>query len=107
MQDRRVFERIAAHLPLRFFDLIKGKEGEAQTFDISAKGLGFLSRDLVSCSTPLEIWLKVQDKLEPLYMRGQVVWSERVAVGDQYRVGVNLERAELMGLSRALMTEKN
>jgi hypothetical protein len=47
------------------------------------------------------MWLKVPDKGEPLYLRGEVVWS-RLEEADKYHCGVNLEKADLMGISRVL-----
>jgi len=103
MQDRRIFARFPTEFPLSFLDLNRGKEGQAQTQDISAKGIGFLANEELSPHTPLEMWLDIPDKGEPLYARGEVVWSKSQGA-DEYRVGVNLERADLMGISRVLRT---
>lgn len=101
MEDKRIFERFAKKLPLRFLDLNSFQEGGVQTEDISAKGIGFISDVELKPDTPLELWVEVVDKGEPLYARGQVAWS-RMCEGGQCRVGVNLEKANLMGLSRIL-----
>ena len=101
MQDRRIFARFPTEFPLRFLDLNRGKEGQAQTQDISAKGIGFLTNEELSAHTSLEMWLEIPDKGEPLYARGEVAWSKPQGA-DEYRVGVNLERADLMGMSRVL-----
>lgn len=101
MDDRRVFARIDAKLPVRFLDPVNGGEGTAQTFDISANGIGFTtsSRDL-SSNMRLEMWLDIPDQHEPLYTRGEVVWSKGS------RIGVHLEKAELMGLARVLWIKR-
>lgn len=101
MDDRRIFERFQTKFPLKFIDLKDNKEGAAQIQDISAKGLGFLVREELKLRTPLEMWLQIPDKGEPLYTRGFVAWTRMVAP-NEYRIGVNLERADLMGMSRAL-----
>lgn len=101
MEDKRVFARFDADFPLRFLNLKENSEGRAQIKDISAKGIGFLAHEEVKFRTPLEMWLEIPDKCEPLYTRGEVIWSKMVAP-NEYRVGVNLERADLMGMSRAL-----
>lgn len=101
MDDRRIFERFQTKFPLRFIDLKENREGSAQMQDVSAKGLGFTVRDELKLRTPLEMWLQIPDKGEPLYTRGFVAWSKMVAP-NEYRIGVNLERADLMGMSRAL-----
>ncbi len=102
MDDHRVFERIKTRLPLRFLDPSSGREGQADTTDISANGLGLVTNESLSVMTPLEMWLGIPDKHEPLYTRGEVVWSEPLPGTGEHRVGVRLEKAELMGLARVL-----
>jgi hypothetical protein len=99
MQDRRIFARFPVNYSLRFIDLHTNKEGEARADNFSAKGLGVVTNKELKSQTPLEMWLKVPDRGEPLYARGEVVWSERLEP-NKYRVGVELEKADLMGMSR-------
>lgn len=101
MDDRRIFERFQSRLPLRFIDLKGNREGSGQTVDISAKGIGFMAKDSLMLRTPLEMWLEIPDKGEPFYTRGEVAWSKMVAP-NEFNIGVNLERADLMGMSRVL-----
>lgn len=101
MEDRRIFERIPAQLPLRVLDLKESREYAACTKDISAKGIGLSVKTPISVHTPIEIWLDIPDKGEPLYTRGEVVWSKK-AGSDDCRLGVNLEKADLMGVARVL-----
>ena len=101
MEDRRIFERFKAALPTRFLNLKESSEGNGLTEDVSAKGIGLLAENEVAPRAPLELWLEIPDKGEPLYARGEVVWSKMLQP-NKYRVGVNLERADLMGLSRVL-----
>ncbi len=102
MEDRRVFERINTKLPVRFLDPSSGREGIADTIDICANGLGMVTKESLSTMTPLEMWLGIPDQHEPLYTRGEVIWSEPSPGTGEYRVGVRLEKAELMGLARVL-----
>lgn len=102
MEDRRIFERFPARFPLRFIDLKDNKEGIAQVRDVSAKGVGMITNEQLEPHTPLELWLQIPDRGEPLYTRGEVVWSN--LKGIHYHTGINLERADMMGLSRALRT---
>jgi len=106
MDDRRVFERINIKLPVRFLDPDSGREGSADTTDISANGLGLVINESLPTATPLEMWLGIPDKHEPLYTRGEVVWSEPLSGTGEHRVGVRLEKAELMGLARVLWLKK-
>ncbi len=99
--DHRIFARFAARFPLRFLDSNTSREGDAMVRDVSAKGLGLVASEALAPLTPLEMWLDIPDKGEPLYVRGEVAWSKKLDA-DQYRIGVNLERADLMGLSRVL-----
>lgn len=102
MEDRRVFERINTRLPVRFLDPSSGREGQADTTDISAHGLGMVTNESLPATTSLEMWLGIPDQHEPLYTRGEVVWSETLPGTGEHRVGVRLEKAELMGLARVL-----
>ena len=106
MDDRRIFERINVSFPLSFLDSNSGREGEAETTDISANGVGFVTKERLAGATPLELWLHIPDKHEPFYARGQVVWSGSSADEERQRIGVRLEKAELMGLARALWIKK-
>ena len=103
MEDRRIFQRFTAGFSLRFLDPKSGKEGVAKTQDISAKGLGLVTNEEFRAQAPLEVWLSIPDKGEPLYTRGTVVWSKPDTQGE-YRAGIDLEKADLMGLSRVLRT---
>lgn len=100
MNDHRIFERFKKEFSARFIGL-DGKEGLAQTFDVSAKGLGFLTNQELEERANLEIWLDVPNSTEPLYARGQVAWS-RLAGKGGFQSGIELERADLMGISRLL-----
>jgi len=103
MDDRRVFARINSKFPVRFLDYTSGREGRADTVDISANGVGLVTQENLSVRTPLEMWLNIPDHHEPLYTRGEVVWAdEPFSDSGQRRVGVRLEKAELMGLARVL-----
>jgi hypothetical protein len=99
--DRRIFERFAVKFPLRFLDLDSNSQALVETEDVSAKGMGLLTHEELRPHTPLEMWLEIPDKGEPLYSRGEVAWSEEIEP-NKYRVGVNLEKADLMGISRVL-----
>lgn len=101
IEDRRVFERFKAKLPLRFFNLSEAKQGQAITEDVSAKGVGLLAQEELRAGTALEMWVEVPDKGEPLYLRGEVVWSMPKRINN-YLAGIKLEKANLMELSRLL-----
>jgi c-di-GMP-binding flagellar brake protein YcgR len=99
--DRRIFGRFAAKLGIRFLDLQANREGKAETVDISDKGVGFITKEDLPARTPLEMWFEMPDQGGLYYTRGEVVWSKWLEPA-RYRIGVNLEKADLMGLSRVL-----
>lgn len=99
--DRRVFERLKVRLPLKVLNLDENREAQAVTEDISAKGVGFLIEQELKPGAGLEMWLQLPDKGEPLYMRGEVSWSQPQGASN-YRVGSNLERASFMQLAGIL-----
>ena len=101
MEDRRIFQRFSVERPLKFLDMDNGSEGQAMTLDISAKGIGLVSGSELKPRAALEMWLDVSDKQEPIYTRGEVVWSKRTESGN-FTSGINLEKANLMDLSRLL-----
>ena len=101
IEDRRTFARFTAKLDMRYLDIRTSREGIGSTEDISAKGIGFITSQDLPTSTPVEMWLELSDGIGPYYTRGEVVWTKRLEP-DKYRVGVNMEKADLMGLSRVL-----
>ena len=100
-QDRRVFERFLTSLAVRFLDVNLNREGSARTKDICAKGVGLVTSEELPIHSALEIWLEIPDKGEPFYTRGETIWSQSQGL-NEYRIGINLEKADLMGLSRVL-----
>ncbi len=100
-EDRRIFERFAVKFPLRFMRVGSENTAEALTYDISAKGIGLVFKEELEQDADLEIWLDIPDQVGALYARGRVVWVGS-ASSDGYRAGINLEKADLMGVSRAL-----
>jgi len=97
--DHRIFERFSFNSSARYLNLDTGEEGLANTQDVSAKGLGLTLAEELRIHTALEIWLEIKDKDDPLYTRGEVVWVEKTESGS-YKLGVELEKADLMGISR-------
>jgi len=97
-KDKRVFQRIPLKITMRFLNTITNKWNLVHTEDISANGIGLVTDRQVQPETPLEMWLPVPNKGETYYTRGEVVWSRGVEP-DKYRVGVRLDRVDLLGMS--------
>ncbi|HTZ10807.1 MAG TPA: PilZ domain-containing protein [Candidatus Margulisiibacteriota bacterium] len=101
MEDRRIFERFSARFPVKFLSEGNDRECKAVTQDVSAKGMGMITGEELAVHTPLEMWLQLSDKEEPAYARGEVVWSKMLDPA-RFMVGVELEKADLMGVSRII-----
>lgn len=101
MKDRRIFERLKVRLPLKLFNLNENREVQAVTEDVSAKGVGCITGQELRPGTPLEMWLQLPDKGEPIYIRGAVAWSQPKDTSN-YRAGINLEKAHFMQLAGVL-----
>jgi hypothetical protein len=106
MEDRRIFERFGAGLPLKYVDLLRAREGYAELIDACAKGASFVSDQALKEHTPLEMWFEIPDQCEPLHIRGEVAWS-RPITSSEYKIGVNLETVDLMGIARILRAKRN
>lgn len=98
-QDRRAFERFIVRLTVKLKPAGEEQATTAYTHDICAKGIGLISQQQLNRHTPLELWLDIPDCGEPLYMKGEVVWSEPIE-SNGWKVGISLEQADLMGISR-------
>jgi len=100
-KDRRMFERFSVEFPLEYSNFSLIKKGLAQTVDISANGIGLVTNRDLPKDILLDIWLNVPDNGEPLYTRGEVVWSSMLE-DNKYMVGVKLEKPNFMGFARVL-----
>lgn len=103
-EDRRIFERFAVTLPAKMIDLDAGNERVIETCDVSAKGIGAISKDYLKVGNRLKVWINVNDGREPFYTDGWVMWSGQQGTG-KYRSGILLEKAELMGMSRIFRSQ--
>jgi len=100
--DRRIFARIRKSLPIRILAVGQDEEHKAETVDISAHGIGIESERKLSPQTRLEMWLELPENRGAFYTRGEVVWSQALTDTNKQRVGIRLEKAELMGLAPIL-----
>lgn len=100
-EDRRRFTRFAKAFPIKFRDCDRNQEGNGETKDISAQGLGFVTDIALTSGLNLELWLYIPDKHGPLYAKGKVVWSCMVGA-KTYRIGVDLTKVDFLGLARIL-----
>jgi len=99
--DKREFVRFSVDLQLKFLDPKTNKEKEAQVHDINAKGIGILANEELAKDTTLEMWIEVSGNKQPLYTKGKVIWSKQIEP-NKYRIGISLDKVDLIGVSRIL-----
>ncbi len=99
--DRRVFARVNAQVLLRCFDEEMKNPNPGLTLDISAQGLGFISYEGLKPDQQIKILLKLPYSEEEFVTAGTIVWCRKVD-NDQFRVGVSLDKPELMMISQLL-----
>jgi hypothetical protein len=102
MEDRRLFTRMRIEIHLKFLDLTQNLEGEGDTVDISANGVGFVTKESLTTNASIDMWLFIPDHHEPLYTKGEVVWTKPLEYGQEQRVGVRLIKEDCLGLARTL-----
>lgn len=100
-KDRRIFERFLVKLSLKYLRPNPNRESQAQTTDASANGIGISAEERLSIGTPLKIWLSIPNTEQTLFTRGEVVWSDAIEE-NKYRIGVKLEKTDLMAFSSVL-----
>ena len=98
-EDRRLFARIRAEVLLRCLE--KQQEKVGITMDISAQGLGMVSTEWFKPSAQVEIYLKFPCTRDELVTSGKVVWCQKTA-NNRYRVGILLEKPELMAVAQLI-----
>lgn len=101
IEEKRCFARVARVLPIRFRNCQNTEEGNGETKDISAKGVGFITDVALTADVNLELWLYIPNEYDPLYAKGKVVWSARVDP-KTYRIGVDLTKVDFLGIARIL-----
>jgi hypothetical protein len=94
-EERRTFERILVKLSLRYSFLDSDKKWLAKTHDISAQGISLILRTQLKPHTPVQVWLQLPHNEQPIYLEGEVVWSDMVDQ-NKHIAGICLEKADLM-----------
>ena len=100
-REKRIFKRSPVFKVLRYLGFQSTEAHEAFTTDSSANGIGLCTHTLVPVGTTLELWLPFVDPKKRAYTRGEVIWSKMVEK-DTFRMGIRLEKTDLMGLPRIL-----
>lgn len=99
--EKREFVRFPVDLHFKFRGPNTNEEKEAQIQDISAKGIGIWTDKELPGNTILEMWIEFPNDGQVRYNKGKVVWSKEVEP-NSYRVGISLEKVDLIGVSLIL-----
>ena len=100
-EDRRLFMRFPVSMGMRYFCSESESGGQGDLLDISANGMGIVTKRRLHVYGHMDIGVSVPNSAQPFYTTGEVVWVERVDF-DAYRVGIRLDKPELMGVWRVL-----
>jgi hypothetical protein len=98
-KDRRMFARFKAEILLRC--LTDKRESCCLTLDISAQGLGLVSPARFRPDSQVELYLRLPETKEEFMTEGTIAWCREVEK-DKFRLGVYLEKPELMIVSQLL-----
>ncbi len=102
-EERRVFVRYPCNFKVSGIVLNKDIEFAAQTFNISAEGLGLKTQEKLIPGDNIEIWIHLKGDAAPLHTYGKIMWIRKIV--DEYKVGVKFDSLHLLPLGVAL--EKN
>lgn len=97
-EDRRVFQRFALHCPMMFGENMIAERQSAEVVDFSARGVGMVSSMPLPLKKPLQMWLRFPCQEGDLLTRGSVAWTRELGDGN-YRSGIELDKADLMGIT--------
>jgi len=95
LEERRTFARTPVKLSLRYSFLDSSKKWLAKTHDISAQGISLILHARLMPHTPVQVWLQLPHNEQPIYLEGEVVWSDTIDQ-NKHIAGICLEKADLM-----------
>jgi len=102
MDERRMFKRFKVDIPIKFLVVEENKEGTGKILDISAAGIGLIiTFERIQPLSHLEIWLQMPESKDPIHAAGQVVWLRQLEPC-VYRVGIQFDKVDFMGMSKVL-----
>jgi len=100
--ERRLFQRIEVDLPARITDLTSGRVIKVKARDVSAQGVGMLTKERLDKSAAVKVSLSIPDrKRRPLISYGTIAWI-KPETRWTWRFGVSLDKPQFIGLSPLL-----
>lgn len=88
--ERRKFRRFIITVPSTYFRFELNQGTDAQTKDLSCRGIGLIAEEDLPMDTRLNIWIKPPDNEKQILTQGQVKWSNKIDF-KKYRIGITLD----------------
>lgn len=102
-RERRKFRRFVITIPSTYFRFEVNRGNDAQTKDLSCKGIGFIANEELPLNTRVNIWIKPPDNEKQILTQGEVIWSNKVEF-NKYRIGITLDDPGIKPLPIILRT---
>jgi hypothetical protein len=77
-KERRSCERLLLRCPVKFKANNESELSNGSAKDFSDVGLGFFLRKKLEQNMPIEMWIKVSHKINPLHIGGKVIWTKQL-----------------------------
>ncbi|NLE64320.1 MAG: PilZ domain-containing protein [Elusimicrobia bacterium] len=97
--ERRLFERLTAHFPVKFRDTSLDYGLDVFLKDISASGLRISTRERLFLNDYVTLDVKLPDGQDPVPLSGRVCWV-REAGPRLYEVGLQFQKVNLVRMHR-------
>lgn len=108
-KERRLFERLELQLKVVLEPIGDGESFEAQTKDISSRGIGVYTKKLLPVMANTEVVIKISDS-DSFTARGKVVWVKKIDDAESFKnMGIkfdNLLTNELIKIYKYLSDGK-
>lgn len=88
-QEKRNAYRFLVANPLTYFRSPSSDSNNAQSRDISTKGLGLVVKEEIAPKTTLDILIDMPESNEKIHIKAEVIWSNKIE-SNKYRIGVCL-----------------
>lgn len=104
-KERRSQPRFLTKISVSIYGPVTPQIVNAQTYDISAQGIGIVTVKEIPVGTTLDIYIQMPDTAEKIFRRGKVVWLTTLD-DSAYRLGVKLEEPPLKPIPLVLRAIK-
>ncbi len=102
-KEKRKFRRFVITIPSTYFRFEFKQGNDAQTKDLSCKGMGLVANEELPLNSRLDIWIKPPDNEKQILAQGAVIWSNKIDF-NKYRIGIILDDPGVKPLPLILRT---